>query len=322
MVKKAVFTDYAEAKGWKRFGDTALSVWDGYPFCMTFYQGNIQIRFRLEKGPANRELSKEIRGQIKGWKELGVANGQFDPAAAFLSVMVSRLPEESAYTLDRIFRAAAELMKEHGLVPPRTCPVCGQGECDCVALLRREYVPAHRDCVGSAVHETEAQAEESLSKGSYLRGFVGAVIGGLVGALPSLLTILFLERMFVVLYALIPLAAYYGYKLLQGKMDKGAMVCTVISGILNLFSLNFLVFVFQVRKLYGALPLGFLFTTFFGNLGTVLPDMILDFVFLALGIWICYGRISRTARGDVSSAYAVLDTVESYTHPDAHSNRW
>ena len=321
-MKKAVFTDYAAAKGWKLFRNTALSVWDGYPFCMTFLQGNIQIRFRLEKGPADRELSKEIRGQIKGWKELGTFNGQFDPAAAFLSVTVSRLPEESAYALDRIFQAAVGLLKEHGLVPPRTCPVCGNGECDCVALLHNEYVPTHRDCVGRVVHETELQAEESLSKGSYLRGFVGAVIGGLVGALPSLLTILFLERMFVVLYALIPLAAYYGYKLLQGTMDKGAMVCTVISGILNLFSLNFLVFVFQVRKLYGALPLGFLFTAFFGNLGTILPDMILDFVFLALGIWICYGRISRTAKGDVSNAYAVLDTVESYTHPEAHSNHW
>lgn len=61
-----------------------------------------------------------------------------------------------------------------------------------------------------------AQNQES---GSYLTGLLGAIIGGLLATIPAVAVIWFTETAYSLLYFLIPLGVYHGYRLARGKMD-------------------------------------------------------------------------------------------------------
>lgn len=306
-VKKTEFSDFAARQGWKLQGNTAFGVVQNYPFRVIYAQnGALVVWLRLEDGAKLAPLVKALNGQLKGVCSCGAVNGSLTVTP--LRPKKERVEERLRQGMD----TAVAALREAGIRPPSTCPLCKQGSCDCVGLLAAGYVPVHRSCLTGQAEKISQQTEENMATGSYVTGFVGAILGGLVGTLPSLLSILLIQRIFVVLYALIPLAAFQGYKLFKGRMDRGALLCSVISGLLNLFSLNFLVFVVQMIQTYGALPADYLFLTFFSSLDIVLPSMVMDFIFLALGIWFCYGRISQTGKKTVSAAQSAVETLQPY----------
>ena len=54
------------------------------------------------------------------------------------------------------------------------------------------------------------------------------------------------EKIYALLFALIPLCIYYGYKLLKGKMNKVVIVLTVILSVLSVYMIEMLLLAYYI----------------------------------------------------------------------------
>lgn len=68
--------------------------------------------------------------------------------------------------------------------------------------------------------EQEPIKKETSSKGSYLTGILGAIVGGAIATIPWILVYVYGEMMFSILAALIAAGELYGYKIAKGKITK------------------------------------------------------------------------------------------------------
>lgn len=68
--------------------------------------------------------------------------------------------------------------------------------------------------------EQEPIKKETSSKGSYLTGILGAIVGGAIATIPWVLVYIYGGMMFSILAALIAVGELYGYKIAKGKINK------------------------------------------------------------------------------------------------------
>ena len=139
----------------------------------------------------------------------------------------------------------------------------------------------------------------------------------LVGTIPTFLTVVYLEMEYSILFALIPICAYFGYKLFRGKMNKAALIVSILMAVLGVFILNFEYIVFSIMREYG-----FSFSealSFVPDLlrdgeiwAAIAADSLQEFFFSALGVVIAWGLISRTASGAAANADAALRLAQPY----------
>ena len=76
-------------------------------------------------------------------------------------------------------------------------------------------------------------------EGNYFTGIIGAIIGMILGVVLNVAVIFGTERIYAMLCALIPLGAFFGYKLLKGRMNSFAIVISIICAVLGAVALTF-----------------------------------------------------------------------------------
>lgn len=80
------------------------------------------------------------------------------------------------------------------------------------------------------IEDGDAIKEPKAKKGSYITGTIGAILGGLVGAIPWILTYSFANMIVAALAVFIVGGAYLGYKIFKGRIGKGfPAILTVVS---------------------------------------------------------------------------------------------
>lgn len=311
----------------------------GYPFSVTYLNGKtgkatnamLKIVF-AEKVPANK-IYKELQKRYKLYTAslqppmpsnritLGVA-----PAAQTASTPNSlcltigaKTAEEFGSFFDWLLREIALVAPTFGLHISSVCPMCNAPGCDSYAYVKDAYRPTHLACVQAMTVTTQAEVAVNEQKGSYALGILGALLGALLGNIPNILLMVFLQRTYVYVYALIPLGAYYGYKLLGGKMS-GATVWIV-----SLFSVltaplsdvaAIYMYVYKERGIQLSLK------QVFQLMGTseMLGEMALSLLFVVLGIYIVFSIIRRTNKHtlqDASFTHATLRPIEGMAPPQA-----
>lgn len=209
-----------------------------------------------------------------------------------------------------------------GYAPTPACPVCGEEYCDCAVYLNGAYRLSHRSCIADLAAKADSDLKNSAKKGSVLLGILGAFIGMLVGTIPNILSILAAEMEYSILFALIPICAYFGYKLLGGKMKKPIpLVVSVIMSVLGVFML-----IFEVTTIFAMKEYGIEANEFFHLLGllmadperwsSILTESFQEFLFTALGVWVAWRTISSTpAQNKQNTAAAARMTM--YVLPGA-----
>ena len=280
----------------------------GYPMSVIWVNKktfNMLIRVSQEDWKAH---SKDLKAALKG-----LAKPSWNGNALLITVNCKPMDDVFAQGVQAVVR----VLKEQRMEVRDVCAVCGQAHCDIAVNRGTGYAPAHRSCVEGQINSTREKAEKNAKSGSYITGFLGAVVGMVVGLIPSALTIILMERVYALLFPLIPLAAYQGYKLARGKMNKMALVVSIVLSIAGVYVLEFgLLGYYLIRDL--GLTFREMLTVMPAALGDgamwaeITTGAITEFIFVALGIFFAWSQISRTSKTEIASAEGVLTTAIPY----------
>ncbi len=265
-------------------------------------------------GAGRRALARSLKE--KGLKT--VTLGGLTKTAATFVLSYGKADNLAAFFTEALNAAAASL-RESGIAPPETCAISGAPGPDSFCLTTLNGALGYRPVCAAAVRDQSAQTKEKIednqANGSYALGFVGALLGMLVGLIPNLLSIIYTDRIYGILFALVPLASMFGYKLFKGKMSKGSIAIVIVLSLLGVVLIPYLEIVIMLVKDYGA-PLNealaytlqlFREPDVLSELGGELLQLLL---FMALGIWIAWRYMSNlTNSGQALSSETMLATL-------------
>lgn len=289
-------------------GERYYGVWEGYPFSAHVEQskepGVISFDFRLTAS-LERTLLKELRKSLPKGCQLAAAGG-----SSYRLICNGHPLRKHEMTLGSVLSTLTRGFQNAGISPSSLCPICRQGGCDAYADIGG-YTAVHRACVETMAQNTRSQAETALRSGNYVTGFIGALLGGLVASIPTIIAS-WAGWLVAYLYALIPLGAYYGYRLFRGRMNRGAFVCTCAASVLHLFTIEQVTFYIAVHEAFDIWPSIIDSILFYGQImepADIVASMAMSVLFMGLGLWISWGRIRQTAYTDLGSANTVQSTL-------------
>ena len=299
---KMEFKESMERRGMKVFDNRAYGIAEGYPIIALLVRSNaaqVVLNIRPDQWRANK---RELRRALRQWGSVAWTGDR---------VTVTGKLGQTADVYQELIEPVVKVFKDFNISVDDTCYICHRGRCDVAAPLGYAYRPAHRACLESALAGARAKAQEDEANGSYVSGIAGAILGGIVGTIPSFLTIVWMERLYAVLFALIPLCAYYGYKLFRGRMNKAALICSVAMSVMGVYILNFALlgyfFIVEYNMSFGEMLQ--VMPAFLGDLAIWLEftrSSVTEFIFAAIGVLIVWSAISRTSAGMVANAENVM----------------
>lgn len=301
---------WAGRYGLRCIENRVMGSWKGYPFSAVLKEGRVStltVTFALLKGPKGGDLKRLRRELPKGCALSG--------GGARLILVCSGGEESLTGLATTGLDETAALLRETGSAPSDQCPLCKQRNCDSLALVGGDYVPVHRACCEAHAGEAVAKAEINALSGSYLTGWIGAILGGLAAAIPSILLAWFAERISAWLYALIPLGAYYGYKLLKGRMNRMATVATIVSSLLQVFLIDQILCYIAIVVYWHIWPSPFdSMRFFFQNIesGDIAASLVQSLLFLALGLFIVFRIVTRTNQHETHDAGILADSLTEW----------
>ena len=297
------------------YGPFLCGIVDGWPITLANNSFTL-LRITVDK-TRKASISRQFEAELKTW------SGKLYSWIGDQLVLSAPLNRKKAKgtTADYI-HFALEALSRAGLSPCGQCPYCGDGNCDHAACTPKGYRLAHYRCLQQQALTVKSKAEDNQQNGNYLPGILGAFLGMIVGSVPTFLTIAFMQMEYALLFALIPICAYFGYKLFGGRMNRTALVVSIVMAVLGVFLLNFEYIAYMVMHDYNAT---------FGEMIRFMPELLRDgsvwleiaanslqeFLFSALGVLFAWRFISGTASGAVSNAEATLRLAKPYpVHTD------
>ncbi|MBO6158551.1 MAG: hypothetical protein J6P72_04710 [Firmicutes bacterium] len=293
-------------------GEMAFGEIAGYPFTLRPTVISQQVRscaaYFVVEGRMPNPVFKELRKSLKPYGALSYMGSDRSrisfTCAGAQSDLWSRLYAGLSY-LSQSFQA-------NGIGIPQVCPICKQPGCNALAYING-YVPVHSSCLQNQAYSQIASAESNNRNGNYALGILGALLGALVGSIPTILLMFLLSRISAWLYALIPLGSYYGYKLFGGRMDKKVVLPVVIVfSVLMVFFTELVVGYLSIVKEYSMwLGIGEYLSLYFEvmTVGDIVGDIALPLIFTAIGLFISWDQIRRGNTDFEVSADLTLQTL-------------
>lgn len=328
MAKNNPLYTALETMGFTTAGQLCMGCWDVYAVQLRPNSGRyyfLDVAVRVERG--GKALVKDIRRSLKEFygKNLACTN-----SGKFLSFTVS-FNRKSPYTqqFNTYMKAIASALKSNGVSPADSCAVCGGGSPDSLCFYDSSFQPVHSACIRSSLEQARQDIEQNKVNGSYLTGFVGAFLGMIVGSLPSIFTIVVLEYIYAILFALVPMAAAWGYRKLNGKMDKISVVIVLLLSFVSIFIMQYITTVIYVMDEYSlAVGTAIWLTSDLLLTGEGLMAIVTGsgdlFLFMLLGIFIAWRSIIQTNTGslkNLESLRATLRPNPAYS-PDGNSGSY
>lgn len=305
--------------GFESLGNTFYGTWNGYAITLrklsakTFY---VDAAVRLEKATAElrRTLAKAVKEQ---GLRIGGTEG-FTKNRISFSLSFSGKDEALPRLRERLDVITAAL-RDSGAHPADSCFLTGASRPDSLCLIQDRGVFSYQPVNASAMREKETQtrekAEDNQVNGSYTLGFIGAVLGMLVGLVPNLLTIVFADSIYSLLFALVPICAMFGYKLFRGKMNAASVIIVVVLSLIAvplMLCLELAIYIVQDFSVtFGEAMVGSLQLLAEPEvLGELTGEILQRFLFMGLGIWVAWRFMSnQTNRSALQNTSAQLATL-------------
>ncbi len=205
------------------------------------------------------------------------------------------------------------VLRENGIGPADTCALTGASRPDSLCLVTIDGVCCYQPVCAAAVRDKgtqmRAKIEDNETNGSYALGLVGALLGMLLGVILNVLGIVFTERIYALLFALVPLAAMFGYKLFKGKMSKGSIVIVILLCLLGVLLIPlFEIVVYLMRDSGASLGEALNWATFYmldpDFLSEISGELLKLLLFMALGVFIAWRYMSSSTNSSMASGAA------------------
>lgn len=310
------------AKGGIMSGNMYYGAYQGFPYTAQYQKGsergyNFVLSFMVAQN-VNTKVIKEIGKNFASriTEKAKVKNLNSTGNLLRMSVATRNASEFSAQ-IDQLLQAAAEQMHSAGYSPSQMCAICKQPGIDSYAFVGAGYTTVHKNCVVEDVNTKVSKAQDNEQNGNYFLGFLGAVLGGIVGCLPSVLLVLFFNVISAWVCALVPLAAYFGYKLCKGKMNAFAPIITVLVSIIMIPVMDYFITLIDVYQqsieYYGMgyfMSLSEYIQWFAEAPGEFLPAIGQVALFVGLGVVVVFGIIRQGNKQVYMEAQSVSATLQ------------
>ena len=143
--------------------------------------------------------------------------------------------------LENALRVLTEYLGSKG-IEGRRCFFCAQADPDSQAAVGDFVTWTHAGCLEQAAADTErARREYALEQKNYAIGTIGALLGGMVAAIPWVIVQIFLERIAAILGYLIGLGAFKGYTLFKGRMGRATRWLVAAATLLSVVVAEFVI---------------------------------------------------------------------------------
>lgn len=298
--------------GFESSGLVSFGSLRGYAITVRSAQySNFHLCFAVRVDKKDKALTKNLQSALKaqlGKSFINVLNTGNTLTFAVKFDGKSPLLEQFRRFVDTIVAA----LQQNGIAPAAACAVCGGGTPDSLCMLGT-FQPVHASCLHQKVANVKDAAEENLQNGSYLTGALGALLGALIGTIPTILMLIFSDTIYGILFALVPMAAMFGYRLFKGKSDVVSIFIVVVFSILSVGFIALMMLAYYVHDYTG--------WSFFESLTYTFRNLEMDefmellgrfwkgFLFMALGIFISWNYLAKTNTAKTQSAEAQLNTL-------------
>lgn len=189
------------------------------------------------------------------------------------------------------------------------CAHCGQPIDSALSaqdiLIGGAVCQMHEACASAAERDVVAAREEAKSQGNMVTGIIGAVLGGIIGAIPWAFAVY--NGWFVGIFGLlIAFAAKKGYELLKGKESKAKAVVIILVAIFSVVVAELGGWVFSLimegGTLMESLEYFFFVLSIDGELQTrVISNLLLGLLFAGLGVFdVVRGIFSANSKKNTS----------------------
>lgn len=294
-------------------GQMCMGNWEGYTVTLRPYNsGNYYLDVAVRVGGKDKALAKRVKASVKEQygKNLGCING-----GSYLRFLVSfNRKSPCSQQFEAYMRAIDSAPRLNGIAPADSCAVCGGSSPESLCFYGDNYQPVHNACIRSSLENSRQQLERNRENGSYLTGFIGALLGMLVGSVASILSIILAEKIYALLFALVPIASAWGYRKFNGKMDKFSVIIVVLLSFVSIFFMNYMTTVVFLVDEYGVsageamwLSSDLLFTG--EGLALVITSSGSMFLFMVLGLFIAWSFIVKTNAGSAKQLDAMGSTL-------------
>lgn len=189
------------------------------------------------------------------------------------------------------------------------CAHCGQPIDSALSaqdiLVGGAVCQMHDGCASSVERDVAAAQEEIKSQGNMVTGIIGAILGGIVGAIPWAFAVY--NGWFVGIFGLlIAFAAKKGYELLKGKESKAKAVVIILVAIFSVVVAELGGWVFSLimegGTLMESLEYFFFVLSIDGELQTrVISNLLMGLLFAGLGVFdVVRGIFSANSKKNTS----------------------
>lgn len=271
-------------------GENELGFFNGYDFTVTQMQQDFIsypiMHFRFEE-MLNNEMLKKLKVAIKGMGNLVIDQCGY-VLHYFCSVLTGKnIKDEKWDKFINSLNQLTELFKTIPLTNLTHCVICRKEKDEAIEshMINENLLPTHKTCFEEfkTYHINEVLKNEANVK-NYPKSIAFAILGAIIGYLPFLLILLFTNYMLGILFVLIPLASYYGYKMGKAPLNKNSTIVIVVSSLV-VFLIGVLLYLLLVQKALG--------NSFSETLKLCTGDIIYCLIFGLIGIIYSYRIITK-----------------------------
>ncbi len=311
MAKENQILKALETLGFEASGGISYGIYKGYAMDMSPSDGYYTLRIAAKAPSTDKALKKELKADIS---QAGAPMSLSEISEDGIS-FIMRLNKKSPYEQQEavILDAAVSILRSRGFAPMDACAICGGGSPDSLCLAPN-FRPVHSACIKNMHEHTKDSIEHNEQNGSYLTGILGAILGALVGLVPSILTAFLLDKIYAILFAVVPIASMWLYKKFNGKNNKASIVIIVILSLLSVFVLQFMIVGIAFRDEYNisyGQAMAVVMEVFLNLDGFVfvVKNSLVELFFMLLGIMFSWQYICRTGAAVLKDSEYLVSTL-------------